>query len=311
MNFMQNLAMPHLSYFCHSCISCHYCQSRNPVRAWQHVIPTLPVIPASPVIPTKAGIQFFSGPQGFLNLLCLALVAALLWSSPLAWSAPPPAVVVASTGWTGAIAKAAGADEVVILAPLDLKHPPEYDYRPADIARLNKATLLVYAGYEPFVEKLIEASGFPEAKTVQVVTLNEPEQLKQQTRIVAEKLGTLDRERVWEAEFDKVAAAIRGRAAQKGVGRIRVLVQQQQLPFVKWLGYRIVGVFGPGELSPARIMEMASLKPDLIVDNFHNPQGRPIREVVRCDYAELINFPSVKTPSLEALFQENAARLGL
>jgi zinc transport system substrate-binding protein len=293
LNFLRNLAM------LHSCYSCHSRRSRNPCASRQ------------PVIPAEAGIQPFPGHRGFRGFPWLVVVVALLWSSTLAWSAQPKTVVVASTGWTGAIAKAAGADEVIVLAPLDLKHPPEYDYRPADIARLNKATLLIYAGYEPFIKKLIEASGFPETKTVRVTTLNEPDHLKRQAKVVAEKLGTGDREKAWEDGFDKVAAAIRSRAAQKGVGRIRVLVQQHQVPFVKWLGYPIAGVFGAGELSPARIMELAALKPDLIIDNFHNPQGRPIREVVRCPYAELINFPSAGAPSLEALFQENAARLGL
>jgi zinc transport system substrate-binding protein len=97
----------------------------------------------------------------------------------------------------------------------------------------------------------------------------------------------------------------------KKAGKTRVLVQQHQVPFVKWLGYDIVGVFSAGELSPAKVMEYAKLKPDLIIDNFHNPQGRPIREAAQCGYVELINFPSVKAPSLLELFKENAARLGL
>jgi zinc transport system substrate-binding protein len=241
----------------------------------------------------------------------LVTAIALLGFAAVGWSSPPASVVVASTSWTGAIARAAGATEVVVLAPLELKHPPEYDYRPADIARLGEARLLVHAGYEPFIKKLIAASAFPQEKTAQITTMNDPEQLKGQARLLAERLGTQEKEKAWEAAFDKTAAQIKGRAAQKGVGQIRVLVQQMQVPFVNWLGYSIVGTFSANELSPARILELAALKPVLIIDNIHNPQGRPIREVVGCTYAELRNFPSAQAPTLEGLFLENAAQLGL
>jgi zinc transport system substrate-binding protein len=220
-------------------------------------------------------------------------------------------IVVASTSWTGAIAQAAGAGEVRVLAPLELKHPPEYDYRPADIAKLKDASAFVYAGYEPFAKKLLEASDFPQSKVFTVVTTNEPGILKQQAKILAEKFGTQARETEWEIRFNRVTANILKQAGQKKIGQVKVFVQQHQQPFVKWLGYNIVGVFGPEELSPAKIMEYSNLKPELVIDNYHNPQGRPIAEVAKCKYVELLNFPSVKAPTLIELFKENANQLGL
>lgn len=245
-------------------------------------------------------------------LICLALLTVLLFTlTNLGWCVRPKVVVVASTSWTGGIAEAAGADEVRVLAPFELKHPPEYDYRPSDIAKLTDATLLVYAGYEGFVKKLIEASGIPASKVVTVMTANNPVNLKQQARILAQRLGTEAKEKNWEIQFDKVTGDILKRAKQKNVSKTTALVQQHQVPFAKWLGYDIVGVFSAGELSPTKVMEYANLKPDIIIDNFHNPQGKPIVEVVKCKYVELINFPSVKGPSLIELFKENASRLGI
>jgi zinc transport system substrate-binding protein/iron/zinc/copper transport system substrate-binding protein len=241
----------------------------------------------------------------------IAVSAIARTIAPSGCFAESKVVVVASTSWTGAIAQAAGADEVRVLAPLELKHPPEYDYRPADIARLNEATAVVYAGYEPFMKKLLEAAGYSKLKTMIVMTTNTPDNLKQQARLLAEKLGTQKREAQWEIQFDKVTAEILKKAETKNAAKIKVLVQQHQQPFVKWLGYNIVGVFGAEELSPAKVLEYANLKPDLVIDNFHNPQGKPIVEVAKCKYVELINFPSVKAPSLIELFQENAGRLGL
>lgn len=238
----------------------------------------------------------------------LAIVGII---NPASWSAEPKVVVVASTSWTGAIARAAGADEVRVLAPLELKHPPEYDYRPADIAKLGEATAVVYAGYEPFMKKLLDAAGYPESKTVKVTTTNTPDNLKQQARLLAEKLGTVKREAEWELQFEKVTAELLKKAEAKKISKTKVLVQQHQQPFVKWLGYQIVGVFSAEELTPTKVMEYANLKSDLVIDNFHNPQGKPIVEVAKCEYVELINFPSVKAPGLIDLFKENAGRLGL
>lgn len=252
--------------------------------------------------------------KSLLKLMLIVWVAFLAITGiigPSGWCAESKVVVVASTSWTGAIARAAGADEVRVLAPFELKHPPEYDYRPTDIAKLGEATGVVYAGYEPFMKKLIEAAGYPEAKTFKVMTINEPGNLKQQAKTLAEKLGTLKQEAIWEEEFDEITAEIIRQAEIKQIGKLRVLVQQHQQPFVKWLGFQIVGVFSAGELTPAKVMEYANLKPDLVIDNFHNPQGKPIVEVTKCKYVELINFPSVKEPGLIELFKENAARLGL
>ncbi|MCL6591318.1 MAG: metal ABC transporter substrate-binding protein [Firmicutes bacterium] len=244
----------------------------------------------------------------FVFIAVLAIAGTAMPSGCLAGS---KVVVVASTSWTGAIAQAAGADEVRVLAPLELKHPPEYDYRPADIARLSEATAVVYAGYEPFMKKLLEAAGYPEPKIIKVTTANTPDNLKEQARLLAEKLGTQKKEAEWEIRFDKVTAEILKKAEAKNAGKTKVLVQQHQQPFVKWLGFEIAGVFSAGELTPAKVMEYANLKPDLVIDNFHNPQGKPIVEVAKCKYVELINFPSAKAPTLIDLFKENAGRLGL
>ena len=220
-------------------------------------------------------------------------------------------IVVASTSWTGAIAEAAGADEVRILAPFELKHPPEYDYRPSDIAQLRFARLLVYGGYEPFVKKLADAAGLPREKMIVLVTSNDPEHLKKQTRSLAGIMGTQKRQAAWEKAFDKALADIQKQAKIINISRKKVLVQKHQIPFVKWLGFDVIGVFSADELSPNKVMEYARMKPDLIIDNFHNPQGKPIAEIAKCDYVALINFPSVRSHTLIDLVKENAARLGV
>lgn len=245
------------------------------------------------------------------QVIILGLVLSSGMIAPNGWCKSKAVVVVASTSWTGAIAQAAGADEVRVLAPFELKHPAEYDYRPNDLVKLQDASLLVYGGYEPFIPKLAAAAEYPEAKLIKVRTTNVPDNLIAQARMLAEKLGTQQKELKWEERFKKVVANIQRRANTKKIKGLRVLAQEHQREFTTWLGYDIVGSFGPEELTPAKVMELANQKPDLIVDNFHSPQGKPILQVTQCRYVELSSFPSAKTPTLITLFEENAKRLGL
>ncbi len=251
----------------------------------------------------------FNKPALFSLCFFLTILWILMSTSPT--KADDKIIVVASTSWTGAIAEAAGADEVRILAPFELKHPPEYDYRPSDIAQLRSARLLVYGGYEPFVKKLAVAAGFPREKMIVIVTSNDPDNLKKQARLLSEKMGTQKREAVWEKALDKALADIQKQAKRNNISRKRVLVQKYQVPVVKWLGFDVIGVFNADELSPNKVMEYARMKPDMVIDNFHNPQGKPIAEIAKCDYVALINFPSANVRSLIELLKENAARLGM
>ncbi len=220
-------------------------------------------------------------------------------------------VVVASTSWTALMARAAGAGDVAVLAPAELKHPPEYDFRPSDVEKLKDAKLIVYAGYEPFMKKMLQAAQTPGDKVVQVVTVNTPDNLKKQTRLLAEKLGTAEAQKAWEAEFDRAVSALQEAAAKQNVAGRRVLAQKHQAAFARWLGYQVVAEFGPEELSPAKMGELASLKPDLIIDNFHNPQGAGIADMAKCPRVELRNFPGPEHKSLQDLLADNARKLGL
>jgi len=254
-------------------------------------------------------MNVFKKPAFYSLCIVLTILWILLSTSPA--KAEEKIIVVASTSWTGAIAEAAGADEVRILAPFELKHPPEYDYRPSDIAQLRSARLLVYGGYEPFVKRLAIAAGFPQGDLVAIMTSNDPDNLKKQARLLAEKMGTQKREAAWEKALDKILADIQKQAKKNKISQKRVLVQKYQIPLVKWLGFDVIGVFNTEELSPNKVMEYAMMKPDMVIDNFHNPQGKPIAEIAKCDYVAIINFPSANTLSLIELLKENAAKLGM
>jgi len=215
-------------------------------------------------------------------------------------------VVVASTSWVAAIARAGGAQNVRVLAPVDLRHPPEYELRPSDLTAAGEADLIVYAGWEMFAEKLAETAGGANVRMLKLATTNTPEALKAEARKVAEALGTVSAFEAWAASFDPFAEDLR-RRVQDAYGDRRAVVQRMQTPFIQWLGFEIIGEYGPAEPSPAVILELVQTKPPLVVDNYHGPSGFPIAEAAGAPYAELLNFPGKDgTETLEDLFRYNA-----
>jgi ABC-type Fe3+-hydroxamate transport system substrate-binding protein len=189
---------------------------------------------------------------------------------------------------------------------VDLKHPPEYELKPSDLEAVGSADIIIYAGYERFAQKLAETAGSAGLKVLRIATSNKPSELKAEARKIAEALGTVGRFEEWSRNFDSFAADLRTKvlAAYSGRGAV---VQRMQRPFVEWLGLDISGEFGPAEPSPAVILQLVRIKPALVIDNYHNPSGRPIAEAAGAAYADLINFPGRDgTKTIEDVFRYNA-----
>jgi hypothetical protein len=215
-------------------------------------------------------------------------------------------VVIASTSWVAAIARAGGAQNVRVLAPVDLRHPPEYELKPSDLTAVSKADLIIYAGWEMFAQKLAETAGSAKVQTLTINAANTPEILKAEAQKVAEMLGTLEAYQAWSKSFDAFAEELR-QNVQAAYPDRRAVVQRMQTPFAQWLGFEILGEYGPAEPSPAVILELVQTAPALVIDNYHGPSGAPIAEAAHAPYAELINFPGKDgTATLEDVFRYNA-----
>ncbi|MDR1948214.1 MAG: metal ABC transporter substrate-binding protein [Spirochaetaceae bacterium] len=214
--------------------------------------------------------------------------------------------VVVSTSWVAAMAEAAGARNVRILAPMELRHPPEYELKPSDLFTVSKADMVVYAGWEMFAQKLAETAGNAEIRMVTVTTSNKPEDFKAEARKLAELFGTVDRFEAWEKGFDALTDELRGKILAVYPDR-RAVVERMHTPFAEWLGLDIVGEYGPAEPSPGLILSLVQTGPALVIDNYHAPSGYPIAEAARAPYGELINFPGRGgTRTIEDVFRYNA-----
>jgi len=219
-------------------------------------------------------------------------------------------VIVASTSWVSMIARAAGAEDVAILAPVELRHPPEYDFKPSDIERVNAADYVVYAGYEPFMNKLLETVDVADDQKIYVRTENTPDNLKEQVNQLAELFGTETVAEQWVTEMDELVKLIEAEADAMQLSQQKVVVQDHMVPLAEFFGYDVIAEFTE-ELSPVKIAELAALEPDLVIDNYHNVQGKGIAEVAQVPRVELRNFPANAEDTIQDLWLDNAEKLGM
>jgi hypothetical protein len=259
----------------------------------------------------KKGLWSAFAVSAALTAKALAFTAMLVFSPALfavggKQRTPDGGVIIASTSWTAAIAHCAGAENVRILAPVELRHPPEYELKPSDLAAASKARLIIYAGWEMFAKKLAETAGSAGVEVLQIKVSNDPRDIKAEAKKIAEILGTTGKYEAWVAGFDDFTAGIRDDVQEVYAGR-RAVVNSMQTPFVSWLGITVAGVYGPAEPSPALVLELVNLRPDIVIDNYHNPSGIPVAEAAKSPYAELVNFPGKDgTQTIEDVFRYNA-----
>ncbi len=220
----------------------------------------------------------------------LAALLVSLASVASAQSAQPR--VVATNTWTAALATAAGARQVVTLAPADLRHPAEYELKPSDIAVLQDADLIVYTGFETMAKRLADTAGSRKIKMVQIDADYSMKTLQASIQAIAAVLGTSDQAAASLKALQDYLDGWRAELRASGVYGAPVLVHVFQQPLMEELGFTIKGVFGPAPLEATDITKLSAQKVDYIIDNWHNEVAAPLLETVRgARFASLINFP--------------------
>jgi zinc transport system substrate-binding protein/iron/zinc/copper transport system substrate-binding protein len=173
----------------------------------------------------------------------------------------------------------------------------------------SRSRLILYAGWEIFAQKLADTAGSAGVELVKVATASAPSGLVDEARRISEILGTGPAFDAWREGFEALTEDLR-RAVMAAYPQKRAVVHYDQVPLARWLGFEIAGEYGPAEPSPRIVLQLAALSPDLVIDNYHNPSGRPIAEAAGAPLAELIFFPGKNgTASLEDLFRYNGELL--
>ena len=223
------------------------------------------------------------------------------------------AMVVATNSWTAAFARAAGARNIVVLAPFEMEHPSEYELRAADIRVITHARLIIYAGYETMVKRLQSGMDLKQEVLLKIDTDYSMTMIEKSVMDIAQRLGT---EKTALQNIDSIRHVLaegKTRLDNSGMNSTPVLVNFFQQSIVKEMGFTIAGVFGPASLEAGDIERMSKPESGLIVDNEHNPVGIPLSKVkTGVKYIQLLNFPGRhQTITLQDVITYNVRQLSL
>ncbi len=222
-------------------------------------------------------------------------------------------MVVATNSWTAAFARAAGAKNIVVLAPFEMEHPSEYELRAADIPVVTHARLIIFAGYETMVKRIQSGMNLKQEVLLKIDTDYSMATIEKSVMEIAQRLGT---EKTALQNIDSIRHTLaegKARLDLSGMNSTPVLVNFFQQSIVKELGFEIAGVFGPASLEAGDIERMTKPDSGLIVDNEHNPVGIPLRKVKPgVKYIQLLNFPGKhQTITLQDVISYNVKQLSL
>ncbi|MFD6227664.1 ABC transporter substrate-binding protein [Streptomyces sp. NPDC060232] len=201
-----------------------------------------------------------------------------------------PSVVVTTT-WEGALAKAAGAQDIKVIVPQSVHHAPDYDPKPSDLAAVSKADFVLYAPFEPYAAKIKEAAG-SEAKLVEVELDNDPDKVSAEVGRLAGLFGTADDAAQWKTGFDAEYAKLNKelQAGWPGGRSPSVVTQVFTAWSAKLAGATTVGTYGPEAVTPAQLAELAAKKPSLVLDNAHMSTGAVLPDS-GAKQVRIVNYP--------------------
>ncbi|WP_055627210.1 metal ABC transporter solute-binding protein, Zn/Mn family [Streptomyces hirsutus] len=217
-------------------------------------------------------------------------------------------VVVATTSWEGAFAKAAGAEAVKVIVPQSVQHAPDYDPKPSDLAAVADADFVLYAPFEPYAAKFKEAAG-SDAELVEVNLDNDADKAKAEVARLGKMFGTEDAAAKWTKSFDTEYAALQ--QDLKGAwpdGKAPAAVAQVFSTWsAKLAGADLVGTYGPEEVTATQLSDLSGKKPQLVLNNAHMATGEVLpgsgaRQV------DVVNYPAADLDLL-AVYEDAATAL--
>lgn len=200
-------------------------------------------------------------------------------------------VVVVTTTWEGAFAKAAGAEDVTVIVPASTHHAPDYDPKPSDLAAVAKADFVLYAPFEPYAAKIKEAAG-SSAELVEVNLDNDADKVGAEVARLGKLFGTEGAAATWKSGFDteyaKLSQELKG--AWPAGKSPNVVSQVFTAWAAKLAGATTVGTYGPEAVTPAQLADLSKKKPALVLDNAHMSTGTVLPDS-GARQVKIVNYP--------------------
>ena len=200
-------------------------------------------------------------------------------------------VVVATTTWEGAFAKAAGAKDVKVIVPKSVQHAPDYDPKPSDLAAVAEADFVLYAPFEPYAEKIKEAAG-SDAELVEVNLDNDADKATAEVARLGKLFGTADAAASWQKSFGTQYAGLQRelKAAWPGGKAPSVVTQVFTAWSAKMAGVNVVGTYGPEAVTAKQLSGLSAKKPALVLDNAHMSTGTVLPDS-GAKQVKIVNYP--------------------
>ncbi len=256
--------------------------------------------------------------RGALTVLVTSVVLVILTSGTLvpASAEPKRPLVVCTTTVLGSVVEDLAGDYVdvyVIASPSVC--PAHYDIRPSDVEIFGRADLILMHGFEPWIKDLKEASG-SKAAVIRVKgswsTLEDLKSLYERVAGVIEKeLGvdlSLRLSRCLKS-IDETGSWLKNYSRSNGFVGKPVVCMIWQKPFVRYMGFRVVGTFRPPEMVSAKeyrevVKNATKENALLVIDNLQSGTDLGVRmadEVGAVEVA-MTNFPGT-APGLNNMTQ--------
>lgn len=215
-----------------------------------------------------------------------------------------PAIVVTTT-WQGAFATAAGAEDITVIVPGEVQHAPEYEPSASDLAAVAEADFILYSPFETFAEQITEAAG-ADAETVELDVDNDPSVVTSEVTRLAELFDTVERAETWLEEFDQERERISSELQDQWPdGEQPMAVAQVYAAWAADLaGVEVADTYGPDQLSPGDVSDLAGAEPDLVFENTHMSAGRVLPDSDALQVG-VVNYPG-EDLDLIALYEANA-----
>lgn len=230
----------------------------------------------------------------------------------------PTPVVVATSEVFGSLARAIGAEDVLVITIIPAGFcPAHYDLRPSDFLYLAKAELVIYHGIEPWIDRLLTNIN-PQAKVIKLGgEWNSPEPLAEKAKAIAEAMKELwpEKAELFQARLDRflsdldaLAQEIQAWARELKLEEVPTIVMQWQEGFTRWLGLNIVTTYPPEERLTVRdLTELAAkgreLGVKLVIDNLQSGVsfGGRLAQAIGAIHIVLTNFPGPIPGAVEML----------
>jgi len=237
-------------------------------------------------------------------------------------------VVVSTHAVFAEFAATVGGDavEVVSIIPSGFC-PAQYDLRPSDIQAVSRADLILYSGFEPWMEDLLRSVGGDALSIRLTGTWNTPDAAVSKIEAIAAALCEVVPEEATRfaanagaarAAMEALGASLLARAEPLDVVGVPVIAMEWQEGFLAWLGFPIEATYAPpAGLTMRDLVALRDVGLEtgvaLVIDNLQSGVdfGAKLAREIGAVHVVLSNFPGAMpdTGSVTALLQRNADAL--